>query len=60
MLLHRTEEEVLTARKMESSPALNELDQRAMALHAKIKSKEVKVSSKLEQARTTCITTGQS
>ena len=50
ILLHRTEEEVLTARKLESIPALNELDQRAMALLAKIKSKKVKVSSKLEHA----------
>ena len=50
ILLHRTEGEVLTARKTESIPILNELDQRAMALLAKIKSKEVKVSSKLEQA----------
>ena len=50
ILLHRTEEEVLTARKLESIPALNELDQRAMALLAKIKSKEVAVSSKLEHA----------
>ena len=50
ILLHRTEEEVLTARKLESIPILNELDQRAMALLAKIKSKEVKISSKLEHA----------
>jgi len=50
ILLHRTEEEVLTGRRLESIPALNELDQRAMALLAKIKSKEVKVSSKLEHA----------
>ena len=50
ILLHRTEEEVLTARKTESIPILNELDQRAMALLAKIKSKELKVSSKLEHA----------
>lgn len=50
ILLHRTEEEVLTARKLKSIPVLNELDQRAMALLAKIKSKEVKVSSKLEHA----------
>ena len=50
ILLHRTEEEVLQARRLESAPALNELDQRAMALLAKIKSKEVKVSSKLEHA----------
>jgi hypothetical protein len=50
ILLHRTEEEVLTARKLESIPVLNELDQRAMALLAKIKSKKVKVSSKLEHA----------
>jgi hypothetical protein len=50
IVLHRTEEEVLTARKLESDPVLNELDQRAMALLAKIKSKEVKASSKLEQA----------
>ena len=50
MLLHRTESEVLAARKLESVPILNELDQRAMALLAKIKSKEVNVSSKLEHA----------
>ena len=50
ILLHRTEEEVLKARKLESIPVLNDLDQRAMALLAKIKSKEVKVSSKLEHA----------
>ena len=50
IVLHRTEEEVLTARKLESGPVLNELDQRAMALLAKIKSKEVKASSKLELA----------
>ena len=50
ILLHRTEAEVLDARKTESIPILNELDQRAMALLAKIKSKEVIVSSKLEQA----------
>ena len=50
ILLHRTEEEVLTARKQESIPVLIELDQRAMALLSKIKSKEVKASSKLEQA----------
>jgi hypothetical protein len=50
ILLHRTEEEVLTARRLESIPVLNELDQRAMALLAKIKSKEVTVSSKLEHA----------
>jgi transposase len=50
MLLHRTESEVLTARKLESVPILNELDQKAMALLAKIKSKTVKVSSKLEHA----------
>ena len=50
MLLHRTESEVLTARKLESVPILNELDQKAMALLAKIKSKAVKVSSKLEHA----------
>jgi hypothetical protein len=42
ILLHRTEEEVLTARKLESIPVLNELDQRAMALLAKIKSKKGK------------------
>ena len=45
-----TEAEVLDARKTESIPILNELDQRAMALLAKIKSKEVNVSSKLEHA----------
>ena len=50
MLLHRTESEVLAARKLESVPILNELDQKAMALLAKIKSKAVKVSSKLEHA----------
>ena len=50
ILLHRTEDEVLAARKQESIPILNELDQRAMALLAKIKSKELKVSSKLEHA----------
>ena len=50
ILLHRTEEEVLTARKLESIPVLHELDQRAQALLAKIKSKEVKVSDKLEHA----------
>ena len=50
ILLHRTETEVLDARKTESIPILNELDQRALALLAKIKSKEVKVSSKLERA----------
>ena len=50
ILLHRTEEEVLTARKLESIPVLNELDQKAMALLAKIKSKAVNVSCKLEHA----------
>jgi len=50
ILLHRTVQEVLTARKLEAIPVLNELDQRAMALLAKIKSKEVEASSKLEQA----------
>ena len=50
IFLHRTESEVLTARKVESVPILNELDQKAMALLAKIKSKAVKVSSKLEHA----------
>ena len=50
ILLHRTEDEVLKARKQESVPVLIELDQRAMALLAKIKSKEVVVSSKLEHA----------
>ena len=50
ILLHRTEEEVLTARKLESIPVLNELDQRALALLAKIKSKKVKASSKLVHA----------
>ena len=50
ILLHRTEAEVLGARKTESIPILNELDQRAMALLAKIKSKDVTVSGKLEQA----------
>ena len=46
----RTESEVLTARKLESVPILNELDQKAMALLAKIKGKAVTVSSKLEHA----------
>ena len=32
ILLHRTEEEVLRVRKLESIPVLNELDQRALAL----------------------------
>lgn len=50
ILLHRTEDEVLKARKLESVPVLIELDQRAMALLAKIKSKEVSVSGKLENA----------
>lgn len=50
ILLHRTEQEVLTARKLESVPILNELDQKATALLAKIKGKEVTVSSKLEHA----------
>lgn len=50
ILLHRTESEVLAARKLESVPILNELDQKAMALLAKIKSKAVKVSGKLEHA----------
>jgi hypothetical protein len=50
ILLHRTEEEVLEARKLESIPVLIELDQRAMALLSKIKSKEVKASGKLEHA----------
>ena len=50
ILLHRTEAEVLDARKTESIPILNELDQRAMALLAKIKSKKVTASSKLEKA----------
>lgn len=50
ILLHRTEEEVLTARTLESIPVLNELDQRALALLAKIKSKKVKASSKLVHA----------
>lgn len=50
ILLHRTEAEVLKARKTESIPILNELDQKASLLMAKIKSKSVKVSSKLEHA----------
>jgi IS1 family transposase len=50
ILLHRTEQEVLTARKLESVPILNELDQKATALLARIKSKELTVSSKLEHA----------
>ena len=50
ILLHRTEAEVVAARKRESIPILHELDQRAMALLAKIKSKAVTVSGKLEQA----------
>ena len=50
ILLHRTEEEVLTVRKLETIPVLNELDQRALALLAKIKNKKVKASSKLVHA----------
>ena len=50
ILLHRTEAEVLAARKTESIPILNELNQKATALLAKINSKEVTASSKLEQA----------
>ena len=50
ILLHRTESEVLTARKTESIPILNELDQKSALLLAKVKSKELKISSKLEHA----------
>lgn len=47
ILLHRTEAEVLEARKTESIPILNELDQKSALLLAKVKSKELKISSKL-------------
>ena len=50
ILLHRTEAEVLEARKTESIPILNELDQESALLLAKVKSKELKISSKLEKA----------
>ena len=50
ILLHRTEAEVLEARKTESIPILNELDQKSALLLAKVKSKELKISSKLEHA----------
>ena len=50
ILLHRTEAEVLDARKIESIPILNELDQQSALLLAKVKSKELKISSKLEHA----------
>ena len=50
ILLHRTEDEVLEARKTESIPILNELDQKSALLLAKVKSKELKISSKLEHA----------
>ena len=50
ILLHRTEDELLKCRKLESVPALIELDQRALALLSKIKSKDVSVSIKLEHA----------
>ena len=50
ILLHRTEAEVLEARKLESIPILNELDQESALLLAKVKSKELKISSKLEKA----------
>jgi transposase len=50
ILLHRTEAEVLEARKIESIPILNELDQESALLLAKVKSKELKISSKLEKA----------
>ncbi len=50
ILLHRTEAEVLEARKTESIPILNELDQKSALLLAKVKSKELKISCKLEHA----------
>ena len=50
ILLHRTEAEVLDARKIESIPILHELDQQSALLLAKVKSKELKISSKLEHA----------
>ena len=50
ILLHRTEAEVLEARKTESIPIINELDQKSALLLAKVKSKELKISSKLEHA----------
>ena len=49
ILLHRTEAEVLNARKIESIP-INELDQQSALLLAKVKSKELKISSKREHA----------
>ena len=50
ILLHRTEAEVLEARQLESIPILNELNQESSLLLAKVKSKELKISSKLEKA----------
>ena len=50
IVLHRTEAEVLTARKLESIPILNELDQKSEILLARIASGKVKASSKLIQA----------
>ena len=54
ILLHRTEDEVVTARKQEAAPALNELEQKATALLARIESEKTRnkniASSKLEQA----------
>ena len=50
ILLHRTEAEVLEARKLESIPILNELDQESALLLAKVKSKGLKISSKPEKA----------
>ena len=43
ILLHRTEAEMLDARKIESIPILNELNQQSALLLAKIKSKELKI-----------------
>ena len=50
ILLHRTESEVVQARKVESIPILHELEQAAALLLAKVKSQELKISSKLEHA----------
>lgn len=50
ILLHRTEDEVATARKLESVPVLNELKQKAEMLLARCEKKEETVSSKLQQA----------
>ena len=50
ILLHRTEAEVLEARKTESIPILNELDQESALLLARVKNKELKISSKLTHA----------